>query len=54
MYKLIEPIKPFGTNSSEITECDEATYNWLVETGKCPIENFKLIEVLTNKKTKNK
>lgn len=52
MYKLINPIKPFGANTAEISECDESTYNWLIETGKCEVENFELVEIKTKKTNK--
>jgi hypothetical protein len=43
MYKLINPINPFGSNCQPIIECDEATKQWLIETEKSVEENFEKI-----------
>jgi hypothetical protein len=50
MYELINPINPFGIGCEPITKCDEATKEWLIETGKSTKENFQAIEEI--KKTK--
>lgn len=54
MYKLINPITPFGFNTQPIETCDEDMKIWLVETNKCEEENFELIESETTTKKKNK
>lgn len=50
MYKLINPINPFGIGCAPMQEVDEATKEWLIETGKCIEEDFESEE----KETKNK
>ncbi len=50
MYKLINPINPFGSNCEPITQCDQDTKDWLIETSKAVEEDFELIK--ENKKQK--
>lgn len=52
MYELINPINPFGINCQPITEADEATKEWLIESGKCSEDNFKAIDEPKTKKQK--
>ena len=54
MYKLINPINPFGNGCTPLTEVDEATKEWLIETEKCSEEDFESSEETKNKKAKNK
>ena len=51
MYKLIKPINPFGVGCTPITEADEATKEWLIETGKAVESDFEPAEN-SNKKEK--
>lgn len=50
MYKLIKPINPFGSNCEPITECDEPTKEWLIETAKAVEEDFEVIKEKTKQK----
>jgi hypothetical protein len=41
MYKLIEPIYPFGANCEPFTVVTEDQKQWLIETGRANEESFE-------------
>ena len=56
MFKLINPINPFGAGCSPLTEVDAETKAWLIETEKASEEDFEEAtgETIEKSKTKTK
>lgn len=52
IYKLINPINPFGQGCAAITECDDATKEWLIATEKTTEDNFEIVETIEKNKKK--